>query len=289
YEVEYGGDPSFQNSGAISQGTTEQTSFLAPVTSGTLYWRVRAVVGSNHGIWSAVDDSGPVVVVNPPVSIQFEVSRQNVPAGQVAFFDGYLSGNGMVNLNGKTIELQRKDTTCGEAGTYTTFASQDTGSTGSEGTVRIGATADRNRCFRFAWNRGDQIFYSAPMAATVNPTLKLTSAKIKVRRATNFNMTVSSTSLLTGRVRAQYRIKGVWTNIKTMTFSSRKSYTFAAQINKAGSFPTRVIADGLVTSSGYRAFEDTTANGPSVRVLDLFKLYGKSSPSTKHSTKKKQH
>jgi len=81
YEVEYSADSSFQNASAITQDSTEQTSYLAPATSGVIYWRVRAVVGANHGLWSAVDDSGPKVTVNPPATIQFEVSRQNVPAG----------------------------------------------------------------------------------------------------------------------------------------------------------------------------------------------------------------
>lgn len=270
YEMQYSSDSTFQTD--INKVFTRQTTALIDAATGTWYWRVRAVVDSTDGEWTDVDETGPYVIISSRSRIMFDLSRTTVPAGEKVFIDGFLSTNGMGD-NGETLQLQKKNAVCGQSGTYSTVDSQVTGSTGEEGTVRIGLLVDRNRCYRWAWDYGSGIMYSAPISVLSYPKTTLKADRKKVRRGKNFAVTVTSNMPITGRVRVQYNRRGTWYTIKTATYSDMKKYKFSAQINKSGNFRLRAVFDRLVTSAGDTAYSDSSASGPKIRVNDLWAAY----------------
>lgn len=274
YDVQFSDDPAITDADPIL--VTRQTSALLDVpTTGVWFWRVRAHVGNVTGAWSEVDETGPYVTVDSHPTIEFDDSSQGKPviAGTMVNFDGLLKVHGYGN-NGESVQLQKKSSVCNATGgSWSEVSTVTTGDDGEEGTARVAAMVDRNRCYRWAWNAGSRMVYSAPIAVKSFPKATITTASTTVRRAANFGVTLKSTAELTGRVRVQYKVGSTWYTIKTASLTGQKTYTFQAQIQRSGEFRLRAVLDQLVTAAGDPAFVDTQVGGPIVRVNDLWTSY----------------
>ena len=273
YEVEWSTDSTFAS--VSGTGTTAQTAYKLQAAPGSYYWRVRAQVGGNWGLWSSVSTDGPIAVIQTRSVLKYELSRDVTQISKLVFIDGLLETNGAGD-NNEWIQLQRKDTGCNVTyGSYSGVASSTTGEDGEEGTVRFSVKPDRNRCYRMAWSNNGNVLYSAPIPVKTQPGTRVTYSKKTVRRGTKFVVTIRSNASLTGRIRIQYKYKGSWVTIKTITVTNTKLYKMKIGVNRAGRFSTRAYYDRMVTSGGYAAHEITVTNAPKVRVNDLWSFYNR--------------
>lgn len=274
YEVQWSTDSNFET---YDSAQTEQTAYLLKGNNSTYFYRVRAVVDGNLGLWSSVDDTGPWAEALVDSRIEYEVSRTDVPAGQTVIVDGMVYLQGIATSNASVV-LERKDTNCGVAGSYADYATATSGEVGEEGLVRFSFVTDRNRCFRMKWDTGSEVIYSAPIQITVQPIVTLSYSRTSVLRNANFYVTMRSNKVLYGRMRVQYRSGTTWYTIRTLTLAGESSQRARVAINRAGRFYTRVVLDRMYNPANggdlaHLDYTDTYKYGAAVRVSDLWSYY----------------
>lgn len=266
YEFVWSEDPGLNS--VLGTTITAQTAHQLPAAPGTYYWSVRALLGSVAGSWSPVESTQ----VGESTTIDYRVSTATVAAGKPVYVEGIVREGGQ-GVSSRTVELLRKNTACNAAGTYTRMSSQATGKKGEEGVVRFGFKPDRNRCVRMAVRAGGGTVYSAPIPVNVRPTVKLIVKSKRVRRGKSFKATVRANRKLTGRVQVQYKRGNKWFTARTLRLRNRSAQTFTMKINTAGRFQMRARVDQLTVNGAYKAFEDTSARGPNMRVNDLYSFF----------------
>lgn len=264
YEVQVSKDSTFK---AASSEPTRQTAYGLDVNGsyGRWYWRVRAVVGANKGLWSSTNGVPSVIVTAPP-AISYEVKKSLLTSGQRTIVNGELA-IASAGATGQQLVLQQKSGTCSaSSGSYQSVASSTTGSAGEEGVARFNRKISTSRCYRMKWNDGSKDYYSAPFPIKAKPSLKAKVSKTKVRRGKGFYVTVTSKQRVTGTMRIQYKVKSKWVTMKTMRVNRMSKKKVRVSMNKAGSFQVRAYMTGL------GSYENTAVSAGRVKSNDLFTL-----------------
>lgn len=267
YVVEYGTSANF--SGSTTKVVTGQLAFRIPSTLlGTVYWRVRAETSGQDldetgtstkdvsvaGTWSAVNSS----TIVPQTRLRYGTSTETAKAGSKVTFQGQLSVSGS-NVNGQTVQLQRKTTACNGAGSYVTIAK---GRTTGDGTASMAAAVLQNACYRFT-HAGSTALYSAPFAVNVTPVFKAKVTKRKLSRGTKSCIKMQSNRVVNGVLTFQYKkaTKGAkWTTIQSGRIRNfKKAKTLCFKIPVAGKLTVSAAFSGMNHPTGkWSQYADTT-------------------------------
>ncbi|MBC7631925.1 hypothetical protein [Aeromicrobium sp.] len=255
--------------GASGTTTTAQTSFHVPATStGAVVWSVRANIGGIEGQFS----DPRAVAVQLPTQIRYGLNQPVVATGGISNIDGQLLIAGSAS-NGKTVQLQRKTTTCGVAGAYRQVASAVTGKKAAQGMVKFPAKVSTSGCYRMAYAGPSNVAYSAPFAVAAKPVIKARVTMRQVRNGGSFCTTVSSKTALTGSTAIQYASGTSWTTARSAKLTMKKGYKICAAISKPGTFTIRLALTGLRhPTAGYAAYSDTYVKLGKVRVNNVYSV-----------------
>jgi hypothetical protein len=269
YEVQWTTDSGFETT--PSSSSTLQTTFRIPdSTLGRHYWRVRAVVGEVKGQWS-----GEVRYVDivPPTTIRYGLNRAKTLAGDKVQITGELKVAGAAT-NGQRMRLQRKTGGCDNTrGRYVDSSTATTGKSADDGQVDIPARVLQNTCFRLAWTGGAQVKYSAPIAVTVLPNIKVYKNRKLVRRGRSYCVTMKSNVVINGRWRIQYRVGKTWRTTRSTMVRNKKVARLCPKITKAGRYPTRATFDHLTKKGqGWTQFGNVIKGNGMVRVNDVWRV-----------------
>ncbi|MCW2961033.1 MAG: hypothetical protein JWM90_1420 [Thermoleophilia bacterium] len=266
YEVQWSGDATFESSGAKSAFTRQAAYFVE--TSGSFFWRVRAIVGGVAGQWSATN-AGSVV---PAAKLRYGLNRALTVAAQKVTVTGELSVAGAPR-NGHLVQLQRKAAGCDGAGGYVQVAQGTTGKNADDGIVNFPVKVTQNSCFRLVWSSDTAVTYSAPIPVKVAPKFKYTLKVRKVARGKAFCMKLATNVMVSGRLRVQYKVGKVWVTSRTAYLKKAKAKTQCAAISRAGTFTTRVVFDNLAhPTQKWKQYENVIVNTGKMKVNDQFRI-----------------
>lgn len=268
YEIQWTTDSGFEQKPA--QATTLQSSFRIPDGPlGRQYWRVRAVVNGIAGSWSG---QARYVDIVSPTTIRYGLNRERTLAGGKVQITGELKVAGSA-VNGERIRLQRKTGGCDNArGRYVDSSTGTTGDRADDGHVNIPARVLQNTCFRMAWTGGPKTRYSAPIAVSVVPKMRVFVSRKLVRRGKPFCTTIRSNVAIRGRARLQYRVGRSWRTSRSMMLRGTRSTRLCASITKAGRYQTRVIFDHMKHRQGWKQYDDVARGTGIVRVNDVWRI-----------------
>jgi hypothetical protein len=267
YEIAWSSDAGFGS--GVTTNQTKQTAYYIPATAaGSLYWRVRAQVGAtSYTEWS---DPRAITILSPS-HIPTGISRSILNVGSYAIVEGQLIVAGTAR-NGQSVQLERKGSSCTGTARYMRVARAVSGRNLDDGFVRFKVRVRQSQCYRLSWKYSTGTLYGAAFQLGARPIVSFTPLQRRVTRGRSFCSRIVSRSAVTGTLLVQYKVGRGWVTARTQRVRNMKRRTQCAAINRAGTFPVRLVLMNLINPKrGWKQYENTFVNNGTIRTNDQFR------------------